>query len=367
MVAAMSELSAQYPRLRLPADPRLPGPRGHRDELGSRAIGCGGRPGCRCRGKRPRRRIASGRPRPLPPTGANQVWCYDFVFDACANGQQLKCLTVIDEYTREGLAIDVDGGIRSGRVIEVLSSWSACTARRGTCAPTTGRSSCRARSCVDHQRQHRDGVDRSGQALAEWRRRELQRQVPRRVPGLEWFRNRIDAKIVIETWRRRYNEVRPHSSLGYLTPVEFKQSLSTTNPEEPSSREQWSEESRQVTVTRPSILHAGRRNDPMSLRRATTPRRREYLDGKNRKSKRSLLSIAGCQPLRGPPQNTIRLDTNTVQYFRNLSAQRLPAVVSGKASPAPPVRRGRAACRPIHRKLNGATMNRPRAGNQPAI
>ena len=52
---------------------------------------------------------------------ANQVWAYDFVFDACANGQQLKCLTVIDEFTRESLAIDVSGSIRSGRVIEVLS------------------------------------------------------------------------------------------------------------------------------------------------------------------------------------------------------------------------------------------------------
>jgi len=48
-------------------------------------------------------------PRPIPALGANQVWAYDFVFDACANGQQLKCLTVIDEYTRECLAIDVAG------------------------------------------------------------------------------------------------------------------------------------------------------------------------------------------------------------------------------------------------------------------
>ena len=71
--------------------------------------------------RRPRKRIASGRPRPQAPTGANQVWSYDFVFDWCANGQQLKCLTVTDEWTREGLAIEVDGRIRSGRVIEVLS------------------------------------------------------------------------------------------------------------------------------------------------------------------------------------------------------------------------------------------------------
>ena len=70
--------------------------------------------------KRRRRRVAVSRPRPLPARGANEVWAYDFVFDACANGQQLKCLTVIDEYTRECLAIDVAGSIRSHRVIDVL-------------------------------------------------------------------------------------------------------------------------------------------------------------------------------------------------------------------------------------------------------
>ena len=61
------------------------------------------------------------RPRPQAPLAAGQVWAYDFVFDSCANGQQLKCLTVIDEYTRESLAIDVAGSIRSARVVEVLS------------------------------------------------------------------------------------------------------------------------------------------------------------------------------------------------------------------------------------------------------
>lgn len=49
------------------------------------------------------------------------VWALDFVFDACANGQQLKCLAVVDEWTRECLAIDVAGSIRSARVVEVLS------------------------------------------------------------------------------------------------------------------------------------------------------------------------------------------------------------------------------------------------------
>ena len=71
--------------------------------------------------RRPRRRVAIGRPRPLPASAANHVWAYDFLFDTCANGQTLKCLTVVDEWTRECLAIDVAGGLRSGRVIEVLT------------------------------------------------------------------------------------------------------------------------------------------------------------------------------------------------------------------------------------------------------
>ena len=46
--------------------------------------------------------------------------------------------------------------------------------------------------------------------------------------SMQWFKNRIDAKILIEQFRREYNEGRPHSSLGQLTPVEFKRQLTTT-------------------------------------------------------------------------------------------------------------------------------------------
>ena len=70
---------------------------------------------------RPRKRVASGRPRPLAPQRANQVWAYDFVYDRCANGQPLKCLTVIDEWTRQCLAIEVAESIRFRHVIDVLS------------------------------------------------------------------------------------------------------------------------------------------------------------------------------------------------------------------------------------------------------
>ena len=172
--------------------------------------------------RRPRKRIATGRPRPQAPTGANQVWSYDFVFDWCANGQQLKCLTVTDEWTKEGLAIEVDGRLRSGRVIEVLSR---LVSERG--APRYLRSD--------------NGPEFVSQALLKWIAdqridtalidpgKPWQNGVSESFNGkfrdeclsLEWFLSRAQAKVVIEAWRRHYNEVRPHSSLDYLTPAAF--------------------------------------------------------------------------------------------------------------------------------------------------
>jgi len=71
--------------------------------------------------KRPRRRVAASRPRPLPASGPNLVWACDFLFDACANGQSLKCLVMTPEWKHEALAIDLWGSLRSRGVIEVLS------------------------------------------------------------------------------------------------------------------------------------------------------------------------------------------------------------------------------------------------------
>lgn len=118
-LAAMSILSAQYPRYGYRRIQVFLERQGHCMSA-DRAWWLWRQAGLQVPKKRTRRRVATGRPRPQPPTGARQVWAYDFVFDACANGQQLKCLTVIDEFTRECLAIDVAGSIRSGRVIEVL-------------------------------------------------------------------------------------------------------------------------------------------------------------------------------------------------------------------------------------------------------
>ena len=178
--------------------------------------------------RRPRRRAAASRPRPLPAYGPNHVWAYDFVFDASASGQQIKCLTVIDEFTRECLAIDVAGS-RSGRVIEVLtrlvSLHGAPRYLRSDNGPEfVARAVLRwllaaqiETAFIDPGKPWQNGVDESFNG--KLRHEHL---------SLEWFRNRADATVSIEHWRRHYNEVRPHSSLAYRTPHEFKAIITET-------------------------------------------------------------------------------------------------------------------------------------------
>ncbi len=182
--------------------------------------------------RRPRRRVATSRPRPLPARGPNQVWAYDFVHDACANGQKLKCLTLIDEFTRECLAIDVAGSIRSAGVIDVLKRVISVHG-----APAFLRSD--------------NGPEFISKAILEWLA-EAKIDTALIDPGkpwqngadesfngkfrdeclsMEWFRSRTEARVLIEIWRRHYNTVRPHSSLGYRTPHEFRHRHESTHQE----------------------------------------------------------------------------------------------------------------------------------------
>ena len=142
----------------------------------------------------------------------------------------MKCLTVLDEYTCESLAIDVSGSLRSARVIEVLAQLISL---RG--APRYLRSD--------------NGPEFVSRALLRWA---AQNQLEMALidPGkpcqngvnesfngkfrdeylsMEWFRNRAEAKAVIGTWRQHYNEIRPHSRLGQRTPGEFARELQSTN------------------------------------------------------------------------------------------------------------------------------------------
>ncbi len=224
VLAVMRELALQYPRFGYRRIHVFLARRGQRMSP-DRAHRLWRTAGLQVPRRRPRRRVATGRPRPVPATGANHVWAYDFVFDACANGQALKCLTVIDEYTRECLAIDVAGGIRSRRVIEVLAqlvtTHGAPAYLRSDNGPEFVSRAVLAwlqkagitTALNDPGKPWQNGADESFNG--KFRDEQL---------SLQWFRNRVEARVSIEQWRRHYNEVRPHSSLAYLTPLEFKAS-----------------------------------------------------------------------------------------------------------------------------------------------
>jgi putative transposase len=99
VIERMKALAAQYPRFGYRRIGIFLGRVGYELSPG-RAYRLWQAAGLQVPRKRPRKRVAASRPRPQTPTGPNQVWSYDFVFDRCANGQQLKCLTVTDEFTK---------------------------------------------------------------------------------------------------------------------------------------------------------------------------------------------------------------------------------------------------------------------------
>jgi putative transposase len=236
VVGAMRELAAQYPRFGYRRIRVFLGRRGHAMSA-DRAHRLWRSAGLQVPRRRPRRRIATGRPRPLAPSCANEVWAYDFVFDACAGGQTLKYLTVVDEYTRECLAIDVGRSIRSQRVIEVLSKLVSV---RG--APRYLRSDngpefvSRAILAWTIEATIETALIDPGKPWQNGANESFNGKFRNECLGMQWFQNRTEARVLIEAWRREYNSVRPHSSLGNLTPAEFAARCSTTQQREAVSQ-----------------------------------------------------------------------------------------------------------------------------------
>ena len=180
--------------------------------------------------KRKRRRVASTQPRPCLPVGRNSVWSYDFVFDACANRQSLKCLTVVDEYTRQCLAIDVAGSIRAGRVIEVLSRLISLHG-----APAYLRSDNGPEFIATAVQ---DWLASSGVKTlfiapgSPWENAYLESfngKLEDELLGGEIFNTLLEARVLIEEYRVHYNHERPHSSLDYRTPAEFAATCRSRN------------------------------------------------------------------------------------------------------------------------------------------
>ncbi len=183
--------------------------------------------GLNLRNKRPRRHVtAARRLERQGPTSANEVWAMDFVSDALFDGKRFRALTVVDAYTRECLAIEVDQGLKGDAVVGVMERLAY---QRGT-PPAKIRVDNGPEfisRVLDHWAyQHKVVLDfsRPGKPTDNALVESFNGRLRDECLNTHWFLSLADARAKIEAWRRDYNECRPHTSLGHRTPAEFASS-----------------------------------------------------------------------------------------------------------------------------------------------
>ena len=170
--------------------------------------------------KRKRLWLADGSCVRLRPAYKDHVWSYDFVADRTSDGRAIRMLTLIDEHTRECLAIDVARSLKSEDVLERLSDLFV---RRGV--PTYLRSDNGAEFTATKVREWlaRVGVKtlfiEPGSPWENGYIESFNGKLRDELLAREQFDTLLEAKVLIERWRRHFNAVRPHSSLGYRAPA----------------------------------------------------------------------------------------------------------------------------------------------------
>ncbi len=160
-------------------------------------------------------------------TAANQEWALDFAHDSVAAGRAIRVLSVMDAYTRECLALEVDTSFASRRVTRVLDQIIAQRGQPQSIRCDNGpelTSRHFVAWCVERKIElvHIQPGKPTQNAHVESFHGRLREECLR----VGWFLNLFDAKRKISLWRRDYNEQRPHSSLNYRTPAEFARQAS---------------------------------------------------------------------------------------------------------------------------------------------
>jgi putative transposase len=175
--------------------------------------------------RRKRGRKRSGVRQPLlEPTGANQVWSVDFMTDALSSGRRFRTLNIVDDYTREAVAIEVDtslSGLRVARLLEELNK------QRGLPAQIRSDNGPEFTSRALDQWAYEHGIRwhyiQPGRPMENGYVESFNGRLRDECLNENWFGDLAEARETIEAWRQDYNQCRPHSALGYRTPEEFAQ------------------------------------------------------------------------------------------------------------------------------------------------
>ena len=170
-----------------------------------------------------RRKGAAGARMVIPaPEGTNQKWSMDFVSDSIVTGRRFRALAIVDDYSRECPAIEVDTSMGGCRVVSVLERLSETRGLPETITMDNGPEF--AGRALDEWA-YRKGVKlsfiRPGKPVENAFAESFNGRLRDECLNINWFLNLKHARQVIEDWRKDYNTVRPHSSLGGLTPHEF--------------------------------------------------------------------------------------------------------------------------------------------------
>jgi putative transposase len=152
----------------------------------------------------------------------NQHWAMDFMSDALFNGRKIRLLTLMDEYTRECLAIEVDTSINGVRVTGVLTRVAMIRGLPEVIKVDNGPEFIgKALDAWAYQRQIHLHFSRPGKPVDNRFIESFNGRFREECLNDNWFMCLRDARNIVESWRLDYNTARPHSSLNDLTPEEF--------------------------------------------------------------------------------------------------------------------------------------------------
>jgi len=155
-------------------------------------------------------------------TAANQEWALDFVHDVVASGRSIRVLNVVDAYTRESLAMEVDTSFAGLRVTRVLDEIIAERGRPQTIRCDNGPELTSRHFLAWALERKIDLVHiQPGKPTQNAYVESFNSKLREECLRISWFQNLFEARRIIANWHRDYNERRPHSSLNYLTPAEF--------------------------------------------------------------------------------------------------------------------------------------------------